>query len=146
MDCLIHIDGGARGNPGPAAAGVTITTPDGSEPLYEAGFWLGTSTNNEAEYQGLLHAIKAAKLIGCSRLIIRSDSELMVKQILGKYRVKAPNLKPLYQEAVRLLADFEQWEIGHVRREGNKRADQLANLAMDARDDVIAFDALTNES
>ncbi|MFI4860718.1 MAG: ribonuclease HI family protein [Phycisphaerales bacterium JB063] len=146
MDCLIHIDGGARGNPGPAAAGVTITTPDGSEPLYEAGFWLGTSTNNEAEYQGLLHALKAATRLGCTALTIRSDSELMVKQVLGKYRVKAANLKPLYQEAVQLLAGFAKWEIGHVRREGNKRADQLANLAMDARADVIAFDSLADEA
>ena len=146
MDCLIHIDGGARGNPGPAAAGVTLTTPDGTEQLYEAGFWLGKSTNNEAEYQGLLHALKAATHIGATRLTIRSDSELMVKQITGKYRVKAANLKPLYQQAHRLLAGFEHWEIGHVRRDGNKRADQLANMAMDARDDVIVFDAMAGEA
>ena len=146
MDCLIHIDGGARGNPGPAAAGVTLTTPDGTEPLYEAGFWLGETTNNEAEYQGLLHALKAAARIGCTRLTIRSDSELMVKQITGKYRVKAANLKPLYQEALQKLVEFERWEIGHVRRAGNKRADQLANMAMDARADVIVFDALSGDA
>lgn len=142
MDCLIHIDGGARGNPGPAAAGVTITTPDGTEPLFEAGFWLGATTNNVAEYQGLLHALKAADRLGCRGLDIRSDSELMVKQIKGQYRVKAPHLKPLYQEAIAALARCERWSVGHVRREGNKRADQLANLAMDARADVVLFDAL----
>ena len=145
MDCLIHIDGGARGNPGPAAAGVTITTPDGSEPLHEAGYWLGTATNNVAEYQGLLHALKAAARIGCTTLTIRSDSQLMVKQVLGEYRVKASNLRPLYQEAIKLLAGFEKWEFGHVYREGNKRADQLANQAMDAGRDVIVFDALSQE-
>lgn len=145
MDCLIHIDGGARGNPGPAAAGVTITTPDGSEPLHEAGYYLGETTNNVAEYQGLLHALKAAARIGCTTLTIRSDSQLMVKQVLGEYRVKAPNLKPLHREATTLLAGFKKWEFGHVYREGNKRADQLANMAMDARDDVVVFDALAGE-
>ncbi len=144
MECLIHIDGGARGNPGPAAAGVTITTPDGSEPLHEAGYWLGETTNNVAEYQGLLHALKIADRLGCTRLEIRSDSELMVKQIKGVYRVKAAHLQPLYREAVAALAGFGQWSIGHVRREGNKRADQLANLAMDARSDVVVFDALAS--
>lgn len=141
MDCLIHIDGGARGNPGPAAAGVTLTTPDGSEPLFEAGYWLGEATNNVAEYQGLLHALKAAEAIGCTGLTIRSDSELMVKQVRGEYRVKAANLKPLYQQAIKRLAGFDRWEIGHVRRAGNARADQLANQAMDARADVVVFDA-----
>ena len=142
MQCLIHIDGGARGNPGPAAAGVTITTPDGTEPLYEAGHWLGETTNNVAEYQGLLHALTAASRVGCTHLSIRSDSELMVKQITGEYRVKAANLKPLYQQAVRALTGFTGWEIKHVRRAGNKRADQLANMAMDSGADVVVFDAL----
>ena len=137
MQALIHIDGGARGNPGPAAAGVCITTPDGSEALHEAGYWLGELTNNEAEYQGLLHALKAAKEIGFESVHVCSDSELMVKQIKGEYRVKAPNLKPLHAEARELFSGFPQWSIEHVRREKNKRADQLANLSMDARRDVI---------
>ncbi len=137
MQALIHIDGGARGNPGPAAAGVCITTPDGSEPLHEAGYWLGELTNNEAEYQGLLHALKAAGELGFEEIAIRSDSELMVKQIKGEYRVKAANLKPLFMSAKEQLSDFSQWSIEHVRREKNKRADQLANLAMDARRDVF---------
>lgn len=137
MQALIHIDGGARGNPGPAAAGVCITTPDGSEAIHEAGYWLGSMTNNEAEYQGLLHALKAAGTLGFESIAIRSDSELMVKQIKGEYRVKAANLKPLFAEARGLLKRFSNWEIAHVRREKNKRADQLANLAMDARRDVV---------
>jgi len=137
MQALIHIDGGARGNPGPAAAGVCITTPDGSEALHEAGYWLGNLTNNEAEYQGLLHALKAAKQMAFESVHIRSDSELMVKQIKGEYRVKAENLKPLFAQAREGLSHFPKWSIEHVRREKNKRADQLANLAMDAGRDVI---------
>lgn len=137
MQALIHIDGGARGNPGPAAAGVSITTPDGTEALHEAGYWLGELTNNEAEYQGLLHALKAALELGFESVHVRSDSELMVKQIKGEYRVKAANLKPLFGEAREQLSKFPQWSIEHVRREKNKRADQLANLAMDAGRDVI---------
>lgn len=137
MQALIHIDGGARGNPGPAAAGVCITTPDGSEPLHEAGYWLGNLTNNEAEYQGLLHALKKSIELGFDSVHVRSDSELMVKQIKGEYRVKADNLKPLFAEARQLLGQIGVWSIEHVRREKNKRADQLANLAMDARRDVV---------
>ncbi|MEM9111739.1 MAG: ribonuclease HI family protein [Planctomycetota bacterium] len=137
MQALIHIDGGARGNPGPAAAGVSITTPDGSEALHEAGYWLGELTNNEAEYQGLLHALDAAAKMGFESIVIRSDSELMVRQIKGEYRVKAPNLKPLFMTARERLGNFSEWTIVHVRREKNKRADQLANLAMDAQRHVI---------
>jgi ribonuclease HI len=137
MQALIHIDGGARGNPGPAAAGVCITTPDGTEALHEAGYWLGRLTNNEAEYQGLLHALEAAKELGFETIHVRSDSELMVKQIQGEYRVKAANLKPLFATARARLDHFREWSIEHVRREKNKRADQLANLAMDAESDVI---------
>lgn len=137
MQALIYIDGGARGNPGPAAAGVTITTPDGTEAIHEAGYWLGTLTNNEAEYQGLLHALKAASDLGFESIHVRSDSELMVKQIKGEYRVKAANLKPLYTTARERLENFRDWSIEHVRRDKNKRADQLANIAMDAKRDVI---------
>lgn len=142
MQALIYIDGGARGNPGPAAAGVCITTPDGSEALHEAGYWLGSMTNNEAEYQGLLHALKTAIDMGFESVHIRSDSELMVKQIKGEYRVKAPNLKPLFVEARDRLAKLPKWSIEHVKRDKNKRADQLANIAMDAKQDVIETTSL----
>ncbi|MEM1354179.1 MAG: ribonuclease HI family protein [Planctomycetota bacterium] len=137
MEALIHIDGGSRGNPGPAAAGVSITTPDGKDALFEAGYWLGKQTNNVAEYQGLLKSLEAAFQLGLVKVRVRSDSELMVKQIKGEYRVKAPNLKPLFQDAQVALSRFEAWSIEHVYREQNKRADQLANMAMDASDDVI---------
>ena len=137
MQALIYIDGGARGNPGPAAAGVCITTPDGTIALHEAGYWLGNLTNNEAEYQGLLHALKAAAELGFESIHVRSDSELMVKQIKGEYRVKAANLKPLFTTAKERFAKFPNWSIEHVRRDKNKRADQLANMAMDAKGDVI---------
>lgn len=137
MEALIHIDGGSRGNPGPAAAGVSITTPDGKDALFEAGYWLGTQTNNVAEYQGLIKALAAATELGLEAIRIHSDSELMVKQINGQYRVKAPNLKPLFQDAKIALSQFGKWTITHVYRDHNKRADQLANMAMDAQSDVI---------
>lgn len=137
MEALIHIDGGSRGNPGPAAAGVCITTPDGKDALFEAGYWLGRQTNNVAEYQGLLKSLAAAAELGLAKVRIRSDSELMVKQIKGEYRVKAANLKPLVQDARIALGRFEQWSIEHVYRDQNQRADQLANMAMDAGGDVI---------
>lgn len=137
MEALIHIDGGSRGNPGPAAAGVSITTPDGKDALFEAGYWLGHHTNNVAEYQGLLKALEAALKLGLEQIRIHSDSELMVKQINGQYRVKAPNLKPLHQDAKVSLGRFTKWSIQHVYRDANKRADQLANMAMDAQDNVV---------
>lgn len=136
MRCVIHIDGGARGNPGPAAAGVVIRDADTDEYLHEAGYWLGEATNNVAEYQGLLHALKAAAKFNVASLHIHSDSELMVKQINGEYRVKSPNLRSLFDEACQLLRGFDEWKMTHVRREKNKLADELANRAMDAKTDV----------
>lgn len=133
---MIHIDGGARGNPGPAAAGVVIQDADTEKYLHEAGYWLGEATNNVAEYQGLLHALKAAAALNADALHIHSDSELMVKQINGEYRVKSPNLRSLFDEARRLLTSFDDWKMTHVRREKNKLADELANRAMDAGADV----------
>jgi len=133
---LIYTDGGARGNPGPAAAGVCILDADADRCLHEGGYYLGETTNNVAEYTGLLRALEKALELGATRVSVRSDSELMVRQINGQYKVKAQNLKPLFQDAVALLSRFERWAVEHVRREGNKRADQLANAAMDARMDV----------
>ncbi len=137
MHCTIHIDGGARGNPGPAAAGVVIVDADNDQPLLEAGYFLGKTTNNVAEYNGLLRALDAAADLGAGRIDIHSDSELMVRQIHGEYRVKSPDLKPLFQQAVQRLAGFDNWTLTHVRREKNKRADQLANIAMDAQADTV---------
>jgi ribonuclease HI len=136
MHCTLHIDGGARGNPGPAGVGVVIQDTATEEYLHEAGYYLGDATNNVAEYQGLIKGLQAAADLGATRVLVVSDSELMVKQINGQYKVKAANLKPLYGEAVALLGRFGKWQITHTRRENNKLADQLANRAMDAAADV----------
>ncbi|MEM1212374.1 MAG: ribonuclease HI family protein [Planctomycetota bacterium] len=137
MHIVLHVDGGARGNPGPAAAGVCITDRETAAPLFEAGFWLGQTTNNEAEYQGLIRGLDAARRLAPKTLSIRADSELMVRQVEGRYRVKAPNLKPLFRQVVERLAELPDWSIEHVRRNHNERADGLANLAMDAQRDVV---------
>ena len=137
MKCIIHIDGGARGNPGPAAAGVVIRDADSGRYLLEAGYYLGETTNNVAEYEGLIRSLRAAHELGVTRAVIHSDSELMVKQVNGEYRVKAAHLKPKHAEATELLSSFDAWEFVHVRREKNKLADELANRAMDAGDDVL---------
>ena len=139
MHCILHIDGGARGNPGPAGVGIVLADDDGT-PLHEAGYFLGKTTNNVAEYHGLLRGIECARKLGADRLTIRSDSELMVRQLHGEYRVKAAALKPLFQEAKENLATFGEWSIEHVYREQNTRADELANAAMDAGADIVEMD------
>ncbi len=139
MKLSIYIDGGARGNPGPAAAGVVILDQDSDEPIHEGGYYIGSTTNNVAEYQGLLTALQIAVDLGAQAVRIHSDSQLMVRQILGQYRVKSPALAPLYQQAKALLGRVPQWQITHVLRNKNQRADQLVNLALDAGDDVISL-------
>ena len=136
MHCIIHIDGGARGNPGPAGAGVLIVDADTNTPLVEAGYFLGRATNNVAEYQGLLHALQNAAELEATHLDLHSDSQLMVRQIHGQYKVKSPDLKPLHQEAIQRLKQFERWTLTHVLRDKNKRADELANMAMDTLADA----------
>lgn len=137
MNCTIYIDGGARGNPGPAAVGVVIRDTDSKALLHEAGYFLGKATNNVAEYQGLLRSLELAIELNASAAHIHSDSELLVRQINGQYRVKSPDLKPLFEQAKTLLGKLPAWKVTHVRREKNKRADELANLAMDAKKDVL---------
>ena len=124
------IDGGSRGNPGPAGYGVHIVEDDGSvvEELHES---VGMATNNVAEYHGLLAALAWAIDRGLTTLHVRSDSELLVKQLRGEYRVKNPNLQPLYADACALVRRIGRVTFEHVRRELNKEADRLANLAMD---------------
>jgi len=136
---IIHVDGGARGNPGPAGAGVVIRTDDGRR-IHEAGYFLGRQTNNAAEYHALIRALQRAQRTGDTNLSICSDSELLVRQLTGEYRVKARGLQPLFEQAQRLLLHF-RWQVRHVRRGQNSRADQLANLAMDQGQDVLVFDA-----
>jgi ribonuclease HI len=129
----IHTDGASRGNPG-AAAFAYVIRRDGEAPIEEAGC-LGQMTNNQAEYTALVRALEHALQLGPQhRLLIHSDSELMVKQMKGEYRVKDPGLRSLYQEASRLWDRFdERPRIVHVRREQNSRADELCNLALDGK-------------
>src|SRR6185437_8555708 len=123
-------DGGARGNPGPSGFGVYIEDERGHK-LAELSEFLGIRTNNFAEYSGLLAALEFALRYDHPRLRVISDSELMVKQIKGQYKVKSPDLRPLYDEAKRRIAGLESFQIQHVLRNKNKDADRLANQAMD---------------
>jgi ribonuclease HI len=125
-----YCDGGSRGNPGPAGYGVYLEDANGQkvDELYE---FLGVKTNNFAEYSGLLAALEFALEEGHPRLRVVADSELMVKQMQGKYRVNSPDLKPLHEEAKRRVAKLQGFRIEHVLRGKNKEADRLANLAMD---------------
>lgn len=136
MTCIANIDGGSRGNPGPAGAGVLIRNADG-DALLEAGYFLGEMTNNQAEYHALLRALSFAVDAGIAELSIRSDSELLVRQLNGAYRVKSPQIIPLFNEASGLLRKLSRWRAEHVFRERNQEADALANRAMDEREDVI---------
>jgi ribonuclease HI len=123
-------DGGSRGNPGPAGYGVYMQDENGAK-VAELSEFLGKKTNNFAEYSGLLAALDYALSNGHTRLKAVADSELMVKQVKGQYRVNSPELRPLYEEARRRIAKLEGFQIQHVLREKNRRADQLANEAMD---------------
>ncbi len=131
-ELVMQFDGGSRGNPGLAGIGITITTPDGAM-VYELGAVLPHATNNVAEYTALIRGVQAARRLGVAKLKIRADSELVVRQITGRYRVKSPDLKPLYAQAMAELGHVAEWSIAHVYRESNSRADQLANMAMDRR-------------
>ena len=125
-----YCDGGSRGNPGPAGFGVYIQDENGGV-VAELSEFLGRKTNNFAEYSGLLAALQFAIDNDHPRLKVISDSELMVKQLKGQYRVNSPELRPLYDEAKRRIAKLEAFQPQHVLREKNKQADRLANLAMD---------------
>lgn len=127
---IASIDGGARGNPGPAGYGVRIENEAG-QPIAELHASIGIATNNVAEYEGLLAALRYARAHGHRHVHVRSDSQLLVRQMLGQYRVKHPGLQPLHQEARRLMAEFDRVTFEHVRRERNVHADRLANRAMD---------------
>ncbi|HBF35266.1 TPA: hypothetical protein DDW35_11965 [Candidatus Sumerlaeota bacterium] len=124
----VFVDGASKGNPGPAYAGVQITTIEG-EPVYEAGLALGEMTNNAAEYHGMLHALEMLTENGCPEAYFFSDSMLMVNQMNGEWQVKHPGIMPLIQRAQVLRKKLSRFQIVHVRRENNRRADELANLA-----------------
>jgi ribonuclease HI len=131
LKLVVHVDGGARGNPGPAAAGAVISTPDG-EVLDEVGETLGVATNNVAEYEGLLLGLRRARALGASEVDVYNDSELVARQLTGAYKVKHPALRPLYEQARAELGAFDRWSITSVPRAQNARADALVNAALDA--------------
>jgi ribonuclease HI len=130
MSIVAYIDGGARGNPGPAGYGVRVEDEAGTL-IDEFHGFLGSATNNIAEYHGLLAALRYARQHGHRKVRIKSDSELLVKQMKGEYRVKNSGLQPLHQEARSIAEGLERIVYEHVRREQNADADRLANLAMD---------------
>jgi ribonuclease HI len=128
---VIHVDGGSRGNPGPAAAGAVLRTTDGVV-VDEASRTLGRATNNVAEYQAVLLGLERARALGATEVELVNDSELIAKQLNGRYKVKHVDMKPLYATARDALAGFERWSIRSVPRAQNADADRLVNAALDA--------------
>jgi ribonuclease HI len=128
---VVHVDGGARGNPGPAAAAAVLSTPDGKV-LDEAEERLGVATNNVAEYRGLLLGLERAATLGATEVEVINDSELIAKQVNGTYKVRHADMKPLHAQALRSLARFERWSVRSVPRAQNAAADALVNRALDA--------------
>ena len=130
MKVVVHVDGGARGNPGPAAVAAVASTPEGDS-LGERSSYIGEATNNVAEYRALLLGLSLAREVGASEVEVINDSELVARQIGGEYKVKHAGLKPLYLETMRELRRFDGWAVRSVRREHNERADELVNAALD---------------
>jgi ribonuclease HI len=128
---VVHVDGGARGNPGPAAAAAVVSTPDG-DVLDEAHELLGVATNNVAEYRGLLLGLARARALGATEVEVVNDSELVAKQVNGEYKVKHRDMRPLHAEAMRALRNFRSWSLRSVPRAQNAGADALVNAALDA--------------
>ena len=128
---VVHVDGGARGNPGPAGVGVVATDVGGRE-LARANDFLGVATNNAAEYRAVLLGLDVAHALGAREVEIVNDSELVARQLAGDYRVKSADLKPLYEAALKRLEQFGRWSIRSVPRERNETADTLVNEAIDA--------------
>ena len=128
---ILYCDGASRGNPGRAAIGYAIFAADGTEIAAHGEFLGDKLTNNVAEYESLLRGVDNAHALGVRHLRVRMDSQLVVRQILGQYRVKHPGLKPLHTKALERVGRFDSFHIEHVRREDNRRADALANAALD---------------
>ncbi len=124
------MDGGARGNPGPAGVGAVVSAPDGSV-LAEEGEYIGEATNNVAEYRAVLLGLRLARELGAREVEVVNDSELVARQISGAYKVKHAGLRPLFVETMAALREFERWSVRNVRREANERADELVNEALD---------------
>ena len=132
MRVVVHVDGGARGNPGPAAIGVVTSTPDG-EVVDELAEPIGEATNNVAEYRALLRGLERARDLGATEVEVVNDSELVARQVQGAYKVKHPGLRPLYDQAMEALRGFERWSVRSVPRAQNAHADELVNAALDAQ-------------
>ncbi len=129
---IVHVDGGARGNPGPAGVGAVMIDPEGHV-IDRANDYIGEATNNVAEYRAVLLGVELATAHGANELELVNDSELVARQLSGQYKVKKEGLKPLYQEAKRALGVFDRWDIISVPRAKNELADALVNEAIDAR-------------
>lgn len=125
----IYIDGGSRGNPGPAGIGVVILDERGKK-IKDIAKYIGKTTNNIAEYNALLYGLEEALIIRADEILINMDSELVAKQLSGDYRVKDSNIKPLFERALNMLKSFKSFEIKHIEREKNKEADKLVNKAI----------------
>lgn len=130
---VINTDGGSRGNPGPAGIGVVIKDAESGEVVFEHGGYIGETTNNVAEYKALIKAVETARDLGASEVRINMDSELIVRQMLGQYKIKEPTLQGLAAEVIKILKSFSNYSFTHVRREFNKEADALVNQALDAQ-------------
>lgn len=131
MKLILHVDGGARGNPGPAAIGVVVSGA-GGEPIDEIAETIGAATNNVAEYRAVLRGLERASELGATEVEIIGDSELVARQLNGVYKVKHPAMRPLYDQAMSSLRGFERWSMRTVPRSENARADALVNAALDA--------------
>jgi len=138
VKAIVHVDGGARGNPGPAAAACVISTPEG-ELLGEHAQLLGEVTNNVAEYRALLLGLERARELGVDDIEVVNDSELIAKQINGEYKVKHASMRPLYLQALAALREFERWRVRTVPRAQNAEADALVNAALDQARDAGAL-------
>jgi ribonuclease HI len=130
---LIHTDGAARGNPGPAGLGAVLRDAETGEIVAELARFLGEQTNNVAEWTAVQDALEEALRQGARQVDLRTDSQLVARQIAGQYRVKHPNLRPIHARVMSLLAQFDGYTVGHVPRERNREADRLSNVAIDRR-------------
>lgn len=129
---VLFCDGASRGNPGPSAYGFVLCRNSSETDIIEQeGKTIGTVTNNVAEYRGLIEGLRRAKQLGANNILVKSDSELLVRQVNGIYKVRAPHILPLFKEAKELLKYFKSYTVSHIRREENSLADELCNLALD---------------
>jgi len=134
-EITVHTDGASRGNPGPSAAGFILTDSSGKQ-LQAKAFFLGNTTNNIAEYTAILKALEEARQIAAGQIMVFSDSELLVRQLNGEYKVKSEQIRPLFKRAIDLLEEFDSWKVQHITRDKNKEADKLVNRALDLERNV----------